>query len=338
MPNTNPCADRGSVIKYIKEKAGSIDICEVYPVGAITRGRQGRELAELGEMYLEGVKGYSDDGNYLENSLLMQTALYYSKDFGIPIIQHAELEDLSEGGVANESPFTLSLGLKGRPREAEIIAIFRDIMLLKKTKGKLHIAHVSCKESVELIKRAKEEGLNITSEVTPHHLVLTEQEIKNYNTNAKVFPPLRLEEDREALFEGLKEGIIDVIATDHAPHRLQDKEVEFDYASPGISGLETAFSIITTFFYHKGKLSLKDISRVMSYNPARIFNIEKMGEIKEGFYGNVVIVDINREWVCDPLNFISKGKNTPFKGYKLKGEVIYTIYKGKITYNGGKKI
>jgi dihydroorotase len=211
-------------------------------------------------------------------------------------------------------------------------------MLLKKTKGKLHIAHVSCKESVELIKRAKEEGLNITSEVTPHHLVLTEQEIKNYNTNAKVFPPLRLEEDREALFEGLKEGIIDVIATDHAPHRLQDKEVEFDYASPGISGLETAFSIITTFFYHKGKLSLKDISRVMSYNPARIFNIEKMGEIKEGFYGNVVIVDINREWVCDPLNFISKGKNTPFKGYKLKGEVIYTIYKGKITYNGGKKI
>ncbi len=223
MPNTNPCMDRGAVVKYVKEKGKNIGLCEVFPVGAITKGRKGEELADFYEMIREGAIAFSDDGDYVQNSKIMQNALYYTRDFNLPLIQHAEDKFLVNGGCANESPFTISLGLKGRPREAEIIAIERDIILLKKTKGKLHIAHVSAKESVDIIKRAKEEGLSVTCEVTPHHLILTEKAIENFNTNAKVNPPLREEKDKERLIEGLKEGIIDVIATDHAPHRIQDK-------------------------------------------------------------------------------------------------------------------
>ncbi len=342
MPNTNPCMDRGPVIRYVKEKAKSLNKCEVFPVGAITKERKGEELADFYELIKEGAIAFSDDGEFVQNSKLMQNALYYTRDFNLPLIQHAEDKFLCEDGIANESPFTISLGLKGRPREGEILAIKRDIILLKKTKGKLHMAHLSAKESVDLIKRAKEEGLNITCEVTPHHLILTEKAIINFDTDAKVNPPLREEEDREALVEGLKSGIIDVIATDHAPHRIQDKEREFDLASPGISGLETAFSLILTFFYHKNIFDLKDIARFMSYNPAKIFKLEGFGGIKEDCYANLTVVDINEEWEVNPSQFLSKGKNTPFKGYKLKGKVKYTLYKGKITYkeekNEGKGI
>ncbi len=332
MPNTDPCMDRGSVVKYVKEKANFYGYCEVLPVGAITKGRKGEELADYYEMLKEGAIAFSDDGNYVQNSKLMESALYYTRDFDKPLIQHAEDKFLCEEGVANESPFTLSLGLKGRPREGEIIAILRDIVLLKKTKGRLHIAHVSAKESVDIIKKAKEEGLNITAEASPHHLILTEKAIGDFDTNCKVNPPLREEEDREKLIEGLKEGIIDIIATDHAPHRLFDKEKEFDLSPSGISSIEISLSLILTFFYHKKIFELKDIARFMSYNPAKIFCIESYGKIKENNFASITLVDVNREWICNPDEFFSKGKNTPFKGYKLKGKVIYTINKGKITY------
>jgi len=332
MPNTDPSMDRGPVIRYVREKAKMVDLCEVFPIGAITKGRKGKELADFYEMINEGTIGFSDDGDFVQNSKLMQNALYYTRDFNLPLIQHAEDKFLCEEGVANESPFTLSLGLKGRPREGEIIAVLRDITLLRKTKGRLHIAHVSARETVDIIEKAKEEGLNVTCEVTPHHLILTEKAIEGFNTDAKVNPPLREEEDREKLIEGLKRGIIDIIATDHAPHRLQDKEKEFDFASPGISGLETALSLVLTFFYHKNILDLKDIARVMSYNPACIFKIDGFGKIKENYFANLTIVDLNEEWEVKPEEFVSKGKNTPFKGYKLKGKVKYTFYKGKITY------
>ncbi len=332
MPNTNPCMDRGPVIKYVREKARALGLCDVYPVGAITKGRKGEELADFYEMIKEGAVAFSDDGNFVQNTKLMQNALYYTRDFNLPLIQHAEDKFLCDEGVANESPFTVSLGLTGRPREGEIIAVLRDIALLRKTKGKLHIAHVSAKETIDIIKKAKEEGLNITCEVTPHHLILTEKAIEGFNTNAKVNPPLREEEDRERLIEGLKEGIIDIIVTDHAPHRIQDKEREFNFASSGISGLETALSLILTFFYHKKNFDLKDIAKFMSYNPARIFGLNGFGRIKEDYYANLTIVDLNKEWEVNPDEFLSKGKNTPFKGYKLKGKVKYTFYKGKITY------
>ena len=332
MPNTNPCMDRGPVIKYVREKARALGLCDVYPVGAITKGRKGEELADFYEMIEEGAVAFSDDGNFVQNTKLMQNALYYTRDFNLPLIQHAEDKFLCDEGVANESPFTVSLGLTGRPREGEIIAVLRDIALLRKTKGKLHIAHVSAKETIDIIKKAKEEGLNITCEVTPHHLILTEKAIEGFNTNAKVNPPLREEEDRERLIEGLKEGIIDIIATDHAPHRIQDKEREFNFASSGISGLETALPLILTFFYHKRVFELKDIAKFMSYNPARIFGLNGFGRIKEDYYANLTIVDLNKEWEVNPDEFLSKGKNTPFKGYKLKGKVKYTFYKGKITY------
>ncbi len=332
MPNTNPCMDRGPVIKYVKEKARMLGLCEVFPVGAITKERKGEELADFYEMINEGAIAFSDDGNFVQNSKLMQNALYYTRDFNLPLIQHAEDKFLCNGGVANESPFTVSLGLTGRPREGEIIAALRDITLLKKTKGKLHIAHVSAKETVDIIKKAKEEGLDVTCEVTPHHLILTEKAIEGFDTNAKVNPPLREEEDREKLIDGLKKGIIDVIATDHAPHRVQDKEREFNFASSGISGLETALSLIITFFYHKNILDLKDIAKLMSYNPAKIFGIDGFGRIKENYFANLTIVDLDKEWEVKPEEFESKGKNTPFKGYKLKGKVKYTFYKGKITH------
>ncbi len=332
MPNTNPCMDRGPVIKYVREKARTLGLCDVYPVGAITKGRKGEELADFYEMIEEGAVAFSDDGNFVQNTKLMQNALYYTRDFNLPLIQHAEDKFLCDEGVANESPFTVSLGLTGRPREGEIIAVLRDIALLRKTKGKLHIAHVSAKETIDIIKKAKEEGLNITCEVTPHHLILTEKAIDGFNTNAKVNPPLREEKDRERLIEGLKEGIIDIIATDHAPHRIQDKEREFNFASSGISGLETALPLILTFFYHKRVFELKDIAKFMSYNPARIFGLNGFGRIKEDYYANLTIVDLNKEWEVNPDEFLSKGKNTPFKGYKLKGKVKYTFYKGKITY------
>lgn len=332
MPNTDPCMDRGSIVKFVKEKAKLFGYCEVLPVGAITKGRKGKELADFYEMINEGAIAFSDDGSYVQNSKLMETALYYTRDFDRPLIQHAEDKFLCEDGFANESPFTLSLGLKGRPKEGEIIAILRDIILLKKTKGKLHIAHVSAKESVDIIKKAKEDGLNITAEVTPHHLILTEKAIGDFDTNCKVNPPLREEEDRQKLIECLKEEIIDIIATDHAPHRLFDKEKEFDLSLPGISGIEISLSLILTFFYHKKIFDLKDIAKFLSYNPAKIFGIEGFGKINEKNFANITLVDINKEWVCDPNDFLSKGKNTPFKGYKLKGKVIYTINRGKITY------
>ncbi|MEN3046115.1 MAG: dihydroorotase [Candidatus Hydrothermales bacterium] len=332
MPNTNPCMDRGTVIKYVREKAKYYDYCEVFPVGAITKERKGEELANFYELIEEGAIAFSDDGDYLQNSKLMENALYYSRDFDRPIIQHAEDKFLCEGGVANESPFTLSLGLKGRPREGEIIAILRDITLLKKTKGKLHIAHVSAKESVEIIRNAKESGLNLTCEVTPHHLILTEKLLSDFDSNFKVNPPLREEEDRIKLIEGLKEGVIDIIATDHAPHKIFDKEKEFEISPPGISSIEVSLPLILTFFYHTKIFELKDIVRFMSYNPARIFGLEGYGRIKENFFANITIIDLEREWVCDLEKFYSKGKNTPYKGYKLKGKVLYTIKKGKITY------
>ncbi|MEN3044296.1 MAG: dihydroorotase [Candidatus Hydrothermales bacterium] len=332
MPNTDPCMDKGAVIKYVKEKAKSYDFCEVFPVGAITKGRKGEELANFYEMIEEGAIAFSDDGDYLQNTKLMENALYYTRDFDKPIIQHAEEKFLCEGGVANESPFTLSLGLKGRPREGEIIAILRDITLLKKTKGKLHIAHLTAKESIEIVKDAKERGLNLTCEVTPHHLILTEKALFDFDSNFKVNPPLREEEDRIRLIEGLKEGVIDIIATDHAPHKIFDKEREFEISSPGVSGIEIALSLILTFFYHTKILELKEIVKFMSYNPAKIFGLEGYGRIKENFLANITILDLDKEWICEPDKFFTKGKNTPFKGYKLKGKVLYTIKKGKITY------
>ncbi len=330
MPNTNPPIDNAGLVKYIKERSKYINILDIYPIGAITKERKGDVLSEIGDMVEAGAVAISDDGNWVTNSLVMRSALEYSLIFDIPVISHCEDEFLVKNGVAHENSETIMRGLLGRPREAEIIAIFRDITLAKKTGGRLHIAHVSTKEGFELIKRAKEEGINVTCEATPHHISLTYENVLDYDQSAKTNPPLREEEDRIRIIEGIKEGIVDFLATDHAPHLKFDKEKEFEIAPPGISGLETAFSIYYETLVLKNNLPLKNLSLLLSYNPAKFLKIEKVGRIKEGYYASLTIADLNKRWICDPKKFFSKGKNTPFKGKEMIGKILYTFVKGKM--------
>lgn len=328
MPNTFPVNDNASVTEFIKRKASQEGCCSVLPIGAITKGQKGEELAEIGTMKSEGCIAFSDDGQPVMNSLIMRRALEYSKAFNVPVISHCEDLTLSEGGVMNEGLLSLTLGLKGIPAEAEQIMIFRDILMAELTGGKLHIAHVSTKGSVNLIRNAKERGVNVTAETCPHYFSLTEEAVDGYNTNAKVNPPLRTERDIEAIKEGLRDGTIDVIATDHAPHHRDEKLREFDMAPFGISGLDTALSLSLKLV----KEDVLDFARLiekMALNPARILGIDR-GTLRVGSDANVVVVDDKREFSVEPEFFISKGKNTPFAGWALEGMPLFTIYKEKI--------
>jgi dihydroorotase len=328
MPNTFPVNDNASVTEFIKRKASQEGCCSVLPIGAITKGQKGEELAEIGTMRNEGCIAFSDDGQPVMNSLIMRRALEYSKAFNVPIISHCEDLTLSEDGVMNEGLLSLTLGLKGIPAEAEQIMIFRDILLAELTGGKLHIAHVSTEGSVNLIRHAKERGAHVTAETCPHYFNLTEEAVKGYNTNAKVNPPLRTARDIEAIKAGLRDGSIDVIATDHAPHHRDEKRREFDMAPFGISGLDTALSL-SLKLVKEGVLTLIQLIEKMAWNPARILGIDR-GTLKIGSDADVVIVDENKEYKVEPDRFISQGKNTPFAGWLLEGMPVLTIYKGKI--------
>ncbi|MBM4128773.1 MAG: dihydroorotase [Nitrospira sp.] len=329
MPNTNPVNDNASVTEFIIRKAALEGLCTVLPVGAITKGQEGVEIVEMGAMKDQGCVAFSDDGLPVMNSLIMRRALEYSRAFGIPIISHCEDVTLSEGGVMNEGLLSLTLGLKGIPAEAEQIMIFRDILLTELTGGKLHIAHVSTEGSVRLIRDAKRRGVNVTSETCPHYFSITENAIKDFDTNAKVNPPLRTEKDIEAIKEGLNDGTIDVIATDHAPHHRDEKLREFDLAPPGISGLETALSLSTTLV-EKGVLTFSQLIEKMSFNPAKILGLSSKGTLKTGSDADITILDSGKEFKVESEKFLSKGKNTPFEGWMLKGVPVVTISKGKI--------
>jgi dihydroorotase len=328
MPNTNPVNDNASVTEFIKRKASQEGYCSVLPIGAITKGEKGEELAEIGTMRNEGCIAFSDDGQPVMDSLIMRRALEYSKAFDVPVISHCEDLTLSEGGVMNEGLISVTLGLKGIPAEAEQIMIFRDILLSELTGGRLHIAHVSTEGSVNLIRDAKKRGVNVTAETCPHYFSITEEAVKGYNTNAKVNPPLRTVRDIEAIKEGLKDGTIDVIATDHAPHHRDEKLREFDKAPFGISGLETAVSL-SLRLVQEGILTMNQLVEKMTLNPARILQLSK-GNLKVGSDADVVVVDDNREFKVVSERFVSKGKNTPFEGWVLKGMPVLTICKGKI--------
>lgn len=328
MPNTDPVNDNETVTEFILRKAYAEGACYVYPIGAITKGQRGEELAELGKMQAAGCVAFSDDGKPVMNSSIMRRALEYSKAFGVPIISHAEDLNLSVGGVMNEGKVSTMLGLKGIPKEAEEIMIARDIMLAGLTGGRLHISHVSTRRGVELIRKAKEDGIDITAETCPHYFTLTEEAVTDYDTNAKVNPPLRTEEDLRAIIEGLKDDTIDVIATDHAPHHKDEKLQEFDNAPPGISGLETAFSL-SLGLVHKGYLSLRELIAKISFNPSKILGIQK-GSLRPGMRADIALADINKEFRVEKERFLSLGKNTPFDGWILKGLIVMTICKGKI--------
>jgi dihydroorotase len=328
MPNTFPVNDNASVTEFIKRKASQEGYCRVFPIGAITKGQKGNELAEIGTMRKEGCIAFSDDGQPVMNSLIMRRALEYSKAFDVPVISHSEDLSLSEGGVMNEGLLSVTLGLRGSPAEAEQIMIFRDIVLASLTGGKLHIAHVSTKGSVDLIRTAKKKGIHVTAETCPHYFSITEEAVQGYDTNAKVNPPLRTEHDVDAIREGLQDGTIDVIATDHAPHHRDEKLREFDMAPSGISGLETSLSLSMRLVENR-ILTFSQLVEKMALNPARILQINK-GTLGVGADADVIIVDTDREFRVDPEKFISKGKNTPFKGWLLRGMPVFTIAGGNI--------
>ncbi|MBE3579115.1 MAG: dihydroorotase [Caldanaerobacter subterraneus] len=335
MPNTNPPIDSEVVVEYVKAVAQREGVVKVLPIGAMTKGMKGEEITEMAKLKKAGVVALSDDGFPIMSAGIMKRVMTYGKMYDLLMITHCEDKTLSGEGVMNSGIIATMLGLKGIPREAEEVMLARNIILAKATGAKLHIAHVSTKGSVELIRRAKEEGVSITAEVTPHHLTLTDEAVYNYDTNTKVFPPLRTREDVEALIEGLKDGTIDAIATDHAPHTKDDKKVPYDMAPFGISGLETVFSVINTFLVQTGIITMKALVNYMSMHPARILGISN--GIRVGATADIVIVNPHEEYTVDKEKFKSKGKNTPYHGMKLKGVVEYTIVEGQIRYQKNKK-
>ena len=331
MPNTNPPVDNKSVVEFITEKAKRVGLINVYPIGTVSKGLKGKELSEIGDMKHSGIVGISDDGEPVMNSNLMRRAFEYSSMFDLPVISHCEDLYMSGEGVINEGLTSTILGLAGIPAAAEEIMAARDIRIAGFTGGKLHIAHVSTKGCVELIRRAKAKGINVTAEATPHHFTLTDESVKSFDTNTKVNPPLRTAEDVEAVRQGLKDGTIDAIVTDHAPHTIEDKEVEYDYASFGISGLETSLPLVITYLVNTGILTLSQTIEKMTINPANIINIPK-GTLKPGSDADITIIDIEKPITVDTKKFKSKGKNSPFNGWELKGSIVMTIKDGNTVY------
>lgn len=334
MPNTNPVADNQAVIRFIANRAKEEGIVNVFPIGAISKGLKGEELTEMGELLLNGAKALSDDGKCIQNSDLMRRAFEYARMFNLMIISHCEDFNLSKNGMINEGFISTKLGLIGIPKAAEEVIVARDIQLAEFTKGSLHIAHISSSYSVELVRQAKKRGVNVTAEVTPHHLLLDENLIDGFDTFTKVNPPLRGAEDQIALLEGLKDGTIDCIASDHAPHSRNDKEVEYDQAAFGMVGLETSVSVILTKLVHNKKLTLTEMIDKFTLNPAGILNLDK-GTLQKGKDADVTVLDLEKESVIDTNSFLSKGKNTPFSGWKVKGLPVMTIVGGRIVMENG---
>ncbi len=331
MPNTDPIMDNKVVVSYVKQRAKEVNLCKVHPIGAITKGSKGEQLAQIGEMQKAGAVAISDDGVSVKNSRLMYLAMEYAKGFDMKCLCHCEDKDLVDGGVCNEGLSSTIAGLKGIPRAAEDIYIARDIALAESLDTPVHICHVSTYSGVRLIRNAKAAGVKVTAETCPHYYAVTDEIIRTFDTNTKVNPPIREEVDKQAILEGLKDGTIDCIVTDHAPHHINDKNVEYNLASFGISGIETSFGFAITYLYKTGVLSLNEIADRMSSAPAKILGLEG-GEIAEGKVADLTIADLDERWVVDPKKFVSKGKNSPFGGYELNGVVKYTIVDGEIKY------
>ena len=334
MPNTNPFIDNNVVVNYIINRALEENNCKVYPIGCITKGQNGLELAEMGLMKNAGAIAFSDDGKPVQNSNTMRLALEYAKTFNALLINHCEDLNLSDEGVANEGYNSGVIGLKGISKATEEIMVARDLLLAKTFDSKIHLAHISTKGSVELIRLAKKNGVKVTCETCPHYFSLTDDAIINYDTNAKVNPPLREKADITAIIQGLKDGTIDAIVTDHAPHGSVDKNVEFNNAANGISGLETAFSLSYTNLVKAEHITIEKLNELLSLNPAKILGL-KAG-IQEGYPADLTMVSLNEEITVDSKTFISKGKNTPFNGQKLFGNVLCTIVDGVVKYDKDK--
>ena len=332
MPNTNPVNDNAVVTTYIKYRSEQVNLCKVHPIGSITKGEKGEELAEIGKMASAGAVAISDDGRSVMDSKIMRLAMEYANGFNLKCLCHCEDANLVDGGVVNEGLNSTITGLKGSIRAAEDIMIAREICLSESLGIPVHICHVSTYSGVELIRSAKARGVKVTAESCPHYFWLTDDIITGFDTYTKVNPPIREESDRQAIIEGLKDGTLDCIVTDHAPHSKKDKQVEYSLAAFGISGIETSFSLSYTKLVKEGDMSLPELAEKMSAAPARILNLEG-GEIKAGAPADITIADLAAKYVIDGEKFISKGKNTPFNGTEVYGKGAYTIVDGDVTYS-----
>ena len=330
MPNTSPVNDNQSVTEFILDKARAAGLAHVFPIGAITKGSEGKELAEFGELKDAGCVAVSDDGKPVMNGMVMRRALEYARAFALTVVDHCECLHLSEGGCMHEGLVATELGLHGVPAAAEDVMVARNLALAELTGGRLHLAHLSTAGSVRMVREAKARGVKITSEACPHHFLLTVEAVREFNTNAKMNPPLRSRKDVDAIKAGLKDGTIDAIATDHAPHADFEKQREFDYAPFGIVGLETAWGLALTLV-DEGTLSVEQVVALLTVQPARAFGLSK-GTLAVGADADVTIVDPEAQWVVEPERFRSKGRNTPFSGWKLKGRVVTTVVGGRMVY------
>jgi len=331
MPNTDPVTDNQAAVGFIVRQAQRADAARVYPIGAITLGQKGETLAEFGEMVGAGAVAVSDDGKPVVSAQMMRTALEYARAFGIPVADHCEEPTLAHGGAMNEGVMSMRLGLKGIPSEAEEIMAVRDILLARRTGGHVHLCHMSTRGSVELIRWGKERGIRVTAEVCPHHLSLTEEAVEGYDTNAKMNPPLRTADDVAALQEAVRDGTIDCVATDHAPHHYDEKEREFADAPNGIVGLETALGVLVTWLVEPGILSYAQLVDRMACAPARIFGLPG-GTLRRGAPADVTVFDPARAWTVDPAGFRSRGRNSPYAGRTLRGRTACTVVGGRVVY------
>jgi len=332
MPNTDPVNDNRSITEFIRRKAAEANLANVYPIGAITVGSEGKRLTEFWDLKEAGILALSDDGKPVMDAALMRRAMEYAYSLDLPIIQHCEDKNLSAGGLMNEGYYATILGLPGIPAIAEEVMVGRDILLAEYTRTQVHIAHVSTAGSVRLIRDAKARGLSVTAETAPHYFTLTDESLQNYDTNYKVSPPLRSESDVAAIKEGLADGTLDAIACDHAPHGRTDKEVEFEYALNGISGLETSLGLSLNLV-HDGILTWPALIAKMSCHPARILRLIK-GTLSSGSDADITVINPDLPWTADVKSFQSRGKNSPFHGRKMKGRAVLTIVGGDIKYDG----
>jgi dihydroorotase len=332
MPNTQPPIDSRSVVEFVLAQARLHGMVPVYPIGCVSKGQKGEELAEMGDMAVAGARGFSDDGRPVASAGLMRRALEYAQIFDLPVIDHCEEPTLVKGGVVHEGAVSTRLGLAGWPGVAEDVMVQRDLLLAEYTRGAVHIAHMSTGRSADLVRRAKAAGVRVSCEVTPHHLALTDEAVQEYDADAKMNPPLRTAEDRDALLAALADGTVDAIATDHAPHHADEKCVEFSRAPFGVIGLETAVSVCCERLVHGGVLPLPRLVELLSSGPARVLRLAK-GTLRPGSDADITVLDLDRTVVVAPETFASKSANTPFRNWTLTGAPVMTIVGGRIVHD-----
>ena len=335
MPNTNPVVDSAALVRSLKKRAEDVARCHVEIIGAVTKGQQGKELAELGDMVQAGAVAFSDDGHFDPTAKVLLNAYDYLHAFDKVIINHEEETSLVEDGVMNEGHRSAMLGMKGRPTVAEDIAVARDVMLAEYAGARVHVAHMSSARAVDIVRQAKKRGVRVTAEVTPQHLTMTDDCVNLYDSSTKINPPLRTQADCDALLAGLKDGTIDAIVTDHSPHAQEEKDREYMFAPSGFPGLETSLGVMMTNLYHAGKLDLKTIISKMTWEPAKVFKLD-VGTLNVGSAADITVIDPDKEWVVDAKNFYTKGSHSPFIGRKFKGKAVMTFVDGKMMMRDGK--